>query len=222
MTPEEYRSHPKTLNRMTKPELLLHYTLIDEGVPLITDGIVLEINRRQVKEPIRFIGMEKTMPVQFTAGLGTESGIDPLDFLWRGFHKQKENTSGLFLEEEIGVSYPCPDPGYFNYFAGARAGTEAAAGYREWKLPEGEYIVCSFEAENFEALVMEPALCTQVTVINEKETSGRGSGLNAFLYGPAVSVGRSVNSNIGNQIKFRSGYNPLRPLSESVPPSYGR
>ena len=49
---------------MTKPELLLHYTLIDEGVPLITDGIVLEINRRQVKEPIRFIGMEKTMPVQ--------------------------------------------------------------------------------------------------------------------------------------------------------------
>lgn len=124
-------------------------------MPLITDGIVLEINRRQVKEPIRFIGMEKTMPVQFTAGLGTESGIDPLDFLWRGFHKQKENTSGLFLEEEIGVSYPCPDPGYFNYFAGARAGTEAAAGYREWKLPEGEYIVCSFEAENFEALVMD-------------------------------------------------------------------
>ena len=65
------------------------------------------------------------------------------------------NTSGLFREEEIGVSYPCPDPGYFNYFAGARAGTEASAGYREWKLPEGEYIVCSFEAENFEALVMD-------------------------------------------------------------------
>ena len=38
MTPEEYRSHPKTLNRMTKPELLLHYTLIDEGVPLITES----------------------------------------------------------------------------------------------------------------------------------------------------------------------------------------
>ncbi len=53
------------------------------------------------------------------------------------------------------MSYPCPDPGYFNYFAGARAGTEAAAGYREWKLPEGEYIGCSFEAENFEALVMD-------------------------------------------------------------------
>ena len=70
MTPEESRSHPKTLNRMTKPELLLHYTLIDEGVPLITDGIVLEINRRQVKEPIRFIGMEKTMPVSVASRFG--------------------------------------------------------------------------------------------------------------------------------------------------------
>lgn len=46
MTPTEYRKNPQVLNRMTKPELLLSYKLIDEGVPLITDGIVIEINRK--------------------------------------------------------------------------------------------------------------------------------------------------------------------------------
>ena len=46
ITPEEHRKNPKTMNRMTKPELLLNYILIDEGVPLIADGIIIEINRK--------------------------------------------------------------------------------------------------------------------------------------------------------------------------------
>lgn len=48
MTPGEYRKNPITLNRMTKPELSLQYTLIDEGVPLITEGIVLGVNRQKL------------------------------------------------------------------------------------------------------------------------------------------------------------------------------
>ena len=71
MIPDEYRKNPTTLNRMTKPELLLHYVLIDEGVPLITDGIVLEINRQQLIEPIDFTGMNLDIPIQFMEGLGT-------------------------------------------------------------------------------------------------------------------------------------------------------
>ena len=89
ITPEEYRRSPCTMNYMTKPELLLHYTLIDEGVPLITDGIVLELNRKQVEEPILFAGFVNKTPVQFTEGLGTESGVDPLGALWDRFHEQK-------------------------------------------------------------------------------------------------------------------------------------
>lgn len=63
MTPEEYRSNPQTLSRMTKPELMLQYTLVDEGV------------------------------------------LPP--------------------------------------------------GLTSWDLPQGEYIACTFEAESFEALVMD-------------------------------------------------------------------
>lgn len=157
MTPEEYRSNPQTLNRMTKPELLLHYTLVDEAVPLITDGIVLEVNRRQLTQPLRFVGLEKKMPVQFVEGLGTESGIDPLNTLWDEFHKQKASTLALDNDaEEIGVSHPCSEEGYFVYFAGAKAAVEdIPAGFSSWELPQGEYIVCTFEAENFEALVMD-------------------------------------------------------------------
>lgn len=157
MTPEEYRKNPMPLNCMTKPELSLPYTLVDEGVPLVTDGIILEINRRQLLQPIRFIGFEKKMPVGFVDGLGTESGVDPLDTLWRDFHQKR--VSELLLAddvEEIGVTHPCADEGYFLYFAGAKADTDAIpTGFTSLELPAGEYIVCTFEAETFEALVMD-------------------------------------------------------------------
>lgn len=157
MTPEEYRKNPMPLNCMTKPELSLPYTLVDEGVPLVTDGIILEINRRQLLQPIRFIGFEKKMPVGFVDGLGTESGVDPLDTLWRDFHQKR--VSELLLAddvEEIGVTHPCTDDGYFLYFAGAKAESSAIpTDFTSLELPVGEYIVCTFEAETFEALVMD-------------------------------------------------------------------
>lgn len=158
MTPQEYRNHPQTLNRMTKPELLLSYTLIDEGVPLITDGIVIEINRRKLTEPVPFFGYDQKMPVTFIDGLGTESGVDPLDTLWRKLHKEKEAISDLLDgQEELGMTLPCAEKGFFLYFAGARARTDAACDGRfiRRELPAGDYLVCSFEAENFESLVMD-------------------------------------------------------------------
>lgn len=156
MTPEEYRSNPRPLNHLTKPELLLHYTLVDEGVPLITNGIVLEVSRCRLTHPLRFIGLEKKMPAQFVEGLGTESGVNPLDTLWRDFHKQKVSEPAFDDDaEEIGVSHPCAEEGCFVYFAGAKAAADTPDGYAGWELPMGEYVVCTFEAENFEALVMD-------------------------------------------------------------------
>lgn len=143
------------MNYMTKPELLLHYTLIDEGVPLITDGIVLELNRKQVEEPILFAGFVNKTPVQFTEGLGTESGVDPLALSGTGF-MNKKNRQWAFEEEEIGVSYPVPKKAISTIFAGAKVLTETVPeGFQSWTLPEGEYLVCSFEAENFDALVLD-------------------------------------------------------------------
>lgn len=168
MTPDDYRKNPITLNRITKPELLLHYTLIDEGVPLITDGIVLEVNRQQITEPTYFAGIKKDMPVQYIEGLGTESGVDPLDTLWRSFHEHKATTLELSVDnEEIGVAYPCSKEGHFSYFAGAKSMQgEVPYGFMNWELPLGKYIVCSFEAENFEALVMDALYKAQQYIYN--------------------------------------------------------
>lgn len=57
LTPEEYRANPVRLNNFTKPQLLLHYTLVDENIPLIADDIVLEITRRRILIPQYFIGL---------------------------------------------------------------------------------------------------------------------------------------------------------------------
>lgn len=163
ITPEDYRKTPMTFNRMTKPQLFLNYTLIDENVPIISDGIVLEITRKQLKVPEHFIGLVAKTPIQFVAGLGVESGVDPLDTLWKTFHDKKSNIKNLIPNgDEIGVAYPCADEGYFCYFAGAQTYSDMAfENYKNWELPAGEYIVCSFEAENFEQLVMDVLYKTQ-------------------------------------------------------------
>jgi len=168
MTPEEYRNSPKSLNRMTKPQLLLKYTLVDEDTPLIADDIILEITRRQIAEPEFYIGLEKKMPVQFVEGLGIESGVDPLETLWNTFHEQKSTICVLTVGgDELGVSYPSSEEGYFNYFAGAKAEcTLAPDGYKIWELPQGDYIVCYFEAENFEALIMDALYKAQQYIYN--------------------------------------------------------
>lgn len=71
----------------------------------------------------------------------------------------RKRVSELLLAddvEEIGVTHPCTDDGYFLYFAGAKAESSAIpTGFTSLELPAGEYIVCTFEAETFEALVMD-------------------------------------------------------------------
>lgn len=157
ITPDSYRREPRALTRMTKPELLLSYVLIDEGVPLITDGIVLEIGRRQQDKPINCIGLDHDHPIAFAEGPGTESGVDPLDALWNSFHERKTAELGLDVNgEEIDVTLPSDKDGCMRYFAGAPDWVGAPpSGFKTWVMPEGEYIVCSFEAESFEALVMD-------------------------------------------------------------------
>lgn len=171
LTPEAYRANPVALNRMTKPELLLNYALVDEGVPLVTDGIVLEINSRRLEEPVIFAGLKMRLAFEQLGGMGTESGVDPLDALWNDFHARKRELGLNEDAEEAGVLMPCEEPGKCDYFAGGRAPQSvamngaamngvamngaAANGSCVWTLPAGEYIVCAFEAENFEALVMD-------------------------------------------------------------------
>lgn len=156
-TPDAYRKVPITLNRMTKPQLLLNYILIDENVPLITDGIVLEISRTSRNENEYFLGYQAKVPVKFVEGLGIDSGEDPLCILWDNLHMKKDSLTNLVLNgDELGVLYPCEEDGYFYYFAGAQATSfDCPEDMSTWELPSGEYIVCSFEAENFKGLVLD-------------------------------------------------------------------
>lgn len=157
INPEVYRKAPIVLNKMTKPELLLNYALIDENVPLITDGIVLEISRKLVETPKQFIGIEVNVPVQFISELGIESGKDYLYDIWNNFHNIKKDIVNLIPDGvEIGVTHTSKDEGCFCYFAGAETQfTSVSEDMRIWELTTGEYITCSFEAENFNGLVMD-------------------------------------------------------------------
>lgn len=48
ITPEEYKKTRPMLNTVIKPEISMNYVLIDEGVPLMIEGMVLEIHRENL------------------------------------------------------------------------------------------------------------------------------------------------------------------------------
>lgn len=151
MTPEQYRDNPVSLNQFDKPNLLLGYTLIDEGVPLISDGLVLEMNHRTIGKPVWFMGVFGYVSMVGQLPVGESTGVDMPGEIWRRFHQEKEQIHRLAGGRELGVAYLGDAPeGCFTYFVGA----EVEAGvtddhFQKWQLPAREYIVCGFEAENF-------------------------------------------------------------------------
>lgn len=163
MTTEQYRDNPVALNRFIKPDLILGYTLIDEGVPLISDGIVLEINRRVLHEPISFIGVLGYVPTEEQMPVGEATGIDMPGEIWNRFHRIKDYIRRVPNGRELGVAYKGDAPdGYFTYFTGAEAEPgETDERFQTWQLPAREYIVCGFEAENFKKLTTD-ALCKAI------------------------------------------------------------
>ncbi len=155
MTPEAYREHPVMLNQFDKPDLLLNYIIIDEGVPLISDGLVLEINRKTLEHPIFFLGVTGILPIEGQMPLGESTGVDIPGEVWGTFHRIKQSLPRLQSGRELGVAYMGDAPaGCFIYFAGAEVDQGADdPGYTKWELPARGYVVCGFEAENFEQLV---------------------------------------------------------------------
>lgn len=120
MTPEQYRENPVSLNQFEKPDLSLGYTLIDEGVPLISDGLVLEINRRTLKEPINFMGVIGYVPIVGQLPVGESTGVDIPGETWGRFHREKSRIPCKPNGRELGVAYIGDAPeGHFTYFAGA-------------------------------------------------------------------------------------------------------
>jgi len=155
MTPEEYRARPVMLNQFDKPDLLLSYTMIDEGIPLISDGLVLEFNRKTLEQPVSFLGVTGFIPIEGQMPLGEATGVDLPGEVWMRFHREKHLIPRVEKGREIGVAYLGDAPeGSFTYFAGAEIGNSARDDrFTRWELPAREYVICSFEAESFEQLV---------------------------------------------------------------------
>jgi len=156
ITPEEYRNNPVRLNQVMKPDLLLGYTMVDENVPLVTDGIVLEISRKTIDFPELYIGFSTSVSISEQTPLGETTGIDVPGQLWDRFHKQKDGISGRAANgiEFAASTFGDYVDGTFNYFVGASAmpGATAYDDFVSYELPAAAYIVCSIEAENITEL----------------------------------------------------------------------
>ncbi|MFZ5351448.1 MAG: AraC family transcriptional regulator [Bacillota bacterium] len=145
ITPEAFRKNPRPLTHYFKPDLSMQYYLIDENIPLAADGIILEICRKVLDKPRNFAGV--SIDMQFP----NNPGIDYLAELWGSFHDKKASIGNLKADgNEIGVGGPSDTEGCIKYFAGAEVTAyDNLDDFRKWTMPEGNYVVCSFEAENF-------------------------------------------------------------------------
>ena len=155
--PSEYRRHPVALNHFDKPNLLLNYAMVDEGVPLVTEGIVLEYDRKNLKNPVHFLGVESLWQFEQGKMLGERPGVSQPALVWDKFFEVAHDIPGISGGWQIGVSYIGDAPsGYGTYFVGKQAMSQNTPSnctkFVSWTLPAREYIVCNYEAENLEEL----------------------------------------------------------------------
>ncbi|MCM0747448.1 AraC family transcriptional regulator [Clostridioides difficile] len=158
ITPDEYRKNVPLLNTFDKPELSSKYIMIDENVPLIVGNIVLEIQRKVIKDDETYLGFEKEVAISEQIPMGESTGIDIPGQLWQEFHTKKLQSKNINFSNdiELGLSYLANhDKETFLYFAGGMASPTAIypKNMVQRTLPAGEYVICHIEAETFEELI---------------------------------------------------------------------
>lgn len=154
ITPSQYRDESIGLQNFDKPDLSLGYIVVDEGVPLISDGLVLEMSRKFLDESVHFLGVIGYYPFKYGKMYGERTGVDTVDGIWNRFFGALPNISMIPEGRWVGVSYhgDAPD-GYSSYFVGAEVKKdEENSGLAHWQLPVREYVVCGFESENHEQM----------------------------------------------------------------------
>lgn len=150
LTPSEYRANPVLLSHFLKPEIFLQYNIIDEDVPIITDGIVLEVSRTFLKKEKYFAGYTTEVVLEAPS-------VDPLEDIWNKLHKTK-TTMDSYLPDgnEIGISFAMGEHNKLKYFAGAETSKEISdKNFDKFIVKSQPYIICKFEAENFYTLITD-------------------------------------------------------------------
>lgn len=150
MTPTQYRAKPVLLSHFLKPSIFLQYNIVDEDVPVVTDGIVLEVTRYVLENPKYFIGHLVEVPYETI-------GIDPLAETWETIHKTKSFFENYKPDgNEIGVNINIGGQKNQKYFAGVETSKETQSEQLDnYTLATGKYIICKFEAEDFYTLITE-------------------------------------------------------------------
>jgi len=157
LSPSEYRDNPIGLDHFDKPNLLLDYIMVDEGVPLISEGIILEYHRKTLGTPVDFLGIQDTWRFQQGKMLGERPAISEPSVLWGKFSDVVDDIPCIPCGRRVGVYYKGNAPeGYATYFVGAEVDSATVKSldtpFAHWQLPPREYIVCEYEAEDFEQL----------------------------------------------------------------------
>lgn len=188
ITPDELRHTHIMLNQYVKPDLLLNYVMVDEEVPLIAEGIVLEVVRKRLANPKTISGIAREIPISDIMG-GRTSGVSATGALWNDFHQQKSSIEGLLQDGiEYGVLFVGhAKEGNCMYLAGAEAHTESAdTDSSLFAMPVQEYIVYSFEAESFHELVTAAEYKAQTFMKRWMEMHGlQAGGFAVSFYFPA-------------------------------------
>jgi len=156
MTPTEYRETDIRLNNFDKPDLLLNYTMVDLGVPLISEGLVIEMNRIMLEKPVNFMGVKRYCSISGLFPNGEVTGINEPGEVWRLFGEVEDEIPCIPSGRKIGVAYhdDTSPEGCFPYFVGAEIEpTTITENHDTWALPAAAYLVCRWEAESFEELV---------------------------------------------------------------------
>lgn len=151
LTPDAYRKQPRPLSHLIKPDISMKYRLIDENVPLVANGIVLEVSRQSSLVSRHFIGLS------IDAKFSDNPSIDFLAELWHNFHSKKSEIENLKQGgNEIGVGSPSEKEGYLRYFVGSEIESNKTQNeFTDFEMPIGNYVVCDFEAENFHLLTTD-------------------------------------------------------------------
>jgi len=151
ISPSTYRNRTVSLSNFDKPDLVLAYTFVDEGVPLISDGIVIEMSRKMLEVPVNFIGIEGYMRFEYGKMLGERPGVSEPGVIWDALFDSMPKIPHLPCGRKTGVCYKgnAPD-GFTTYFAGVEVAADAVCDltFVNWQLPAREYVVCGFEAES--------------------------------------------------------------------------
>ena len=174
ISPADYRTSDIHLDHVIKPELRMQYTLVDEGVPLICDDMVLEIQLRVQQEALWFSGYTK----EDDSAKIAQPKENMLVALWDRL-EQDEVLQHAALDEGNDILTPSQTPGAFTYMAAVQTAAPVE-GYTSFQMPRGTYAVCEYEAESFEDLVQK-ALYKASAYLFEVWLPRHGYACEAFL-----------------------------------------